>query len=65
MGEIKSATTIYEWCRRWDRCHDGKRIDRRIVRVLQTMADRVGRVDTRGRPWLWRLREPVQKPSEN
>jgi hypothetical protein len=27
-----------------------------VVRVLRQMCDCVGRVDTPGRPWLWRLK---------
>jgi hypothetical protein len=37
-----------------------------VIRVLDRLCHRVGRADTIGRPWLWRLRDPaVQKPSEN
>jgi hypothetical protein len=28
-----------------------------VVRVLLGIADRVGRADTPGRPWLWRLKK--------
>jgi hypothetical protein len=37
-----------------------------VSRILRRIADPVGRADTIGRPWLWRLRDPaVQKASEN
>jgi hypothetical protein len=36
-----------------------------VRNALDTVAEPTGRATTRGRPVLWRLREPVQKPSEN
>ena len=55
--------------RRWQRCHDGKPINQAerwsIRRILVGVAEPIGRASTRGRPWLWRLREPVQQPPEN
>jgi hypothetical protein len=30
---------------------------RSIARVAELLCDRVGRAPTRGRPWLWRLRD--------
>jgi len=32
-------------------------------RVLERIADRVGRANTRGRPWLWRLK-PEEKSGD-
>jgi hypothetical protein len=36
-----------------------------VHRILRQLCQRVGRAETIGRPWLWRLREPVQQPPEN
>ena len=36
-----------------------------VIHALEQVADRVGPADTPGKPWLWRLREPVQKAPEN
>jgi hypothetical protein len=30
-----------------------------VVRVLRQMCDPIGRADTPGRPWLWRLKTPA------
>jgi hypothetical protein len=58
-----SASEIYRWARRWQRCRDGKRINQRerwsIRRRLVEIAEPVGRASTIGRPWLWRLKQPV------
>src|SRR6476469_3339219 len=35
----------------WRRRHRGS-----VVRVLSQVADRVGRLNAPGRPWIWRLR---------
>jgi hypothetical protein len=63
LSDELSASTIYEWSRRWQRRHDGRRINQRerwsIVRILETVAVRAGRAKTIGRPWLWRLRNSV------
>jgi hypothetical protein len=59
-GPIVSATVLYDWCRRWSRCHDYGPISQcerwSIVRVLCQVAEPAGRATTRGRPVLWRLR---------
>ena len=59
-GPELSATTLYEWCRRWQRRHDGKRINQRerwsIVRALRVMCDRLDRAPTIGRPWCYRIK---------
>ena len=35
-----------------------------VVRVLRAMCDPIGRADTPGKPWLWRLKAPVaEQPS--
>jgi hypothetical protein len=30
-----------------------------VRRILDATCDRVGRADTPGRPWLWRLKTPA------
>jgi hypothetical protein len=64
-GNEVSATTIYEWCRSWRQTLNGDPLgwEHRwsIVRMLRTVAYRVGRSSTRGRPWIWRLKD---NPSE-
>jgi hypothetical protein len=32
----------------------------RVREAAAAIADPVGRAETKGRPWLWRLREPVE-----
>jgi truncated hemoglobin YjbI len=59
--EVLSATAIYDYThgrRRMERRHLPSGIYRTTRRTLATMADRVGRARTRGRSWLWRLRDP-------
>jgi hypothetical protein len=35
-----------------------------VVRVLRQIAEPIGRADTIGRPWMWRLKTPVaEQPS--
>jgi hypothetical protein len=31
-----------------------------VIRILRQLCHRVGRADTIGRPWLWRLKEPLK-----
>jgi hypothetical protein len=54
-GPVASGSVIYEWCRRWNG-RDGRPWRWSIIRILLKDAERVGRAPTRGRPWLWRLR---------
>jgi hypothetical protein len=60
-AEVLSGSEIYDWTHARRRVC-GKRLPAgvysRTRRTLATMADRVGRARTRGRSWLWRLREP-------
>jgi hypothetical protein len=59
-GPEVSASEIYRWARRWQRCHDGKPINQAerwsIRRILVRIADPVAHASTRGCPWIWRLR---------
>jgi hypothetical protein len=51
-----STSAIYDWTMR-DRNTGWQRMQRRSVwRALHQVADRVGRADTPGKPWIWRLR---------
>ena len=57
LGNPSTTTTeVLQWtrCRGGVRHHDY----RAARRALDRIADRVGRAETIGRPWLWRLREP-------
>ena len=51
LGEA-STSEVSRWAHRVP-TYDRTRYTRR---VLQRIAERVGRAPTRGRPWLWRLR---------
>jgi hypothetical protein len=48
--------TIVDRRAHWQRRHRWS-----VVRVLREVADRVGRSDTPGRPWLWRLKQPQRE----
>jgi hypothetical protein len=63
---LRSSSEVYDWCYARDRSRTRSEAMRWSVRrILKVVADRVGRADTPGRPWLWRLRDPVQKAPEN
>jgi hypothetical protein len=54
-----STSAIYDWTMK-DRNTGWQRMQRHSVwRVLRRMCDRIGRADTPGKPWLWRLKTPV------
>jgi hypothetical protein len=59
-GDVVSATDIYCWCRRWRSSRFGMPERWSIVRILRRIAEPVGRAPTIGRPWLWRLKEPLE-----
>ncbi len=66
---VLSTSQIFDWTYASHRAY-GQRIPCwhrwSVSRILRRIADPVGRADTIGRPWLWRLRDPaVQKASEN
>jgi hypothetical protein len=56
-----SATEVFDWCYAKRRLMFGKPLTTRhrysVWRVLAAIADPVERGTTRGRPWLWRLRD--------
>jgi hypothetical protein len=56
-GNEVSASDIYQWCQRWQSKRFGQWERWSIVRILEQIAVRVGRAETIGRPWLWRLKE--------
>jgi hypothetical protein len=58
-GNEISSSDAYRWCKRWQAREFGQWERWSITRVLMTMADRVGRAQTIGRPWIWRLRNSV------
>jgi hypothetical protein len=63
---FRSTSEIYDWCYARDRSRARSEAMRWSVRrILDATCARVGRADTPGRPWLWRLRDPVQKAPEN
>ena len=57
----RSASEIFDWCYAKRRLMHGKSLTTRhrysVWRVLVAIADPVERGTTKGRPWLWRLRE--------
>ena len=66
---VLSTSQIFDWTYASHRAY-GQRIPCwhrwSVSRILRQIAEPIGRADTIGRPWLWRLRDPaVQKPSEN
>jgi hypothetical protein len=62
-GDVVSASDIYRWCERWQQRRFGMPERWSIVRILEPIAVRVGRAETTGRPWIWRLRNS-QLPAE-
>jgi hypothetical protein len=57
-GSPLSVSVILDWCYARRRSGLGSGHYWSVRRVLRQRADRVNRATTRGRPWLWRLREP-------
>jgi hypothetical protein len=56
-GAVLTSTQVYNWCFPRDRRVSWRRRHRwSVVRVLNQVAERVGRANTPGRPWIWRLR---------
>jgi len=59
-AEVLTSSAIYDWThgrRRFGRLKSmPPGIYSRTRRTLRTMCEPVGRAPTRGRPWLWRLR---------
>jgi hypothetical protein len=56
-NHLVTSTHVFNWCFPRDRGVSWRRRHRwSVVRVLNQVADRVGRANTPGRPWIWRLR---------
>ena len=61
-GLRSRAASLYDlrMCKSWPQTLDGRHLGRAhrwsIVRILETVADRVARSGGHGRPWIWRLR---------
>jgi hypothetical protein len=57
---FRTSSEIYDWCYARDRSRTHSEAMRWSVRrILDATCDRLGRADTRGNPWLWRLKQPV------
>lgn len=56
-GDIADSSKIYNWCAAWPADKRRSQAHRwSIRRILDVVADRIGRASTHGRPWIWRLR---------
>ena len=55
-GPVLTSSDVYRWCERWQAREFGQWERWSIVRILDVVAERVGRSRGRGRPWIWRLR---------
>jgi hypothetical protein len=54
-----NTSTVYAWCYpRNRRLNQRKRHS--VWRILRQIAEPIGRADTIGRPWLWRLKSPLE-----
>jgi hypothetical protein len=63
---IRSTTQVFDWCLARDRrAHWRRRHRWSVVRVLEQVADRIGRSETIGRPILWRLRARHARDTTN
>jgi hypothetical protein len=57
---VLSTTEVFDFTfARARRVHWRRRRSWSSIRVLDQLCHRVGRAPTIGRPWLWRLREPL------
>jgi hypothetical protein len=58
-GEVRSSTEIYNWTHARQRQY-GEQVRQRerhsVWRILMQIAEPIGRAETIGRPWLWRLK---------
>jgi hypothetical protein len=53
----RSTSEVYDWCYARDRSRTRSEAMRWSVRrILDATCDRIGRANTPGRPWIWRLR---------
>jgi hypothetical protein len=56
---VLTSSDVYRWCKRWQAREFGQWERWSIVRILDVVAERVGRAPTIGRPWIWRLKAPA------
>jgi hypothetical protein len=58
-GEVLSSSEVYDWTHARHRAH-GQLVRQRerhgVWLILRQVAEPVGRAETIGRPWLWRLK---------
>jgi hypothetical protein len=59
-GPEVSAAVIYDWARARGRRRINQRQRHSVWRILRQIAEPIGRADTIGRPWLWRLKSPLE-----
>jgi len=62
-GPVLNSSDVYRWCERWQAREFGQWERWSIVRILDVVAERVGHFRGHGRPWLWRLKQPVAETS--
>jgi hypothetical protein len=63
-GEITSSQA-YDWCFARDRTRARSQAARWSVRrVLERLATPIGRADSIGRPWIWRVADTLSAPSD-
>jgi hypothetical protein len=55
-----SSSQVYDWAFRSRRQRRSQGNRRRVWQLLAAMATPIGRDNTIGRPWAWRLREPLK-----
>jgi hypothetical protein len=53
-----TTSQVFDWTLVDRHAHWKRRQRWSVIYVLQQIADRVGRADTPGKPWLWRLKQP-------
>jgi hypothetical protein len=58
FGPVISNSRLYDWCFARDpRARQSQARRWSVLRILRTIADPIGRAETIGRPWLWRLKD--------
>jgi hypothetical protein len=59
-SDVVSSSQVYDFTFAQDRHGWRWRHYRLVYRILMEIAEPVGRAPTIGRPWLWRLKEPLE-----
>jgi hypothetical protein len=58
FGPEVTSSRLLDWCYAHNpRARQSQRHRWSVLRILRTTADPIGRAQTAGRPWLWRLKE--------